>query len=169
MVTRTQIIEEVKTWIGTPYHHQAGVKGVGVDCAYLVGHVAQNVGSIMKFKVEPYSVEWHWHSKEERMCSIIESFGAKEIPVNAFKPGDILAFKYGRVCSHLGIMIDFDKFVHAHIKTGKVLVNTLTGEYLERLERVYQFPNIEEETCHIIQTTLQLQPRLELLDFKYQK
>jgi NlpC/P60 family putative phage cell wall peptidase len=143
-MTRDDIVLCAYTWENTPYHHQAGVKGVGVDCAYLVGKVAEEVGAIKKFKVEPYSVEWHWHSKEEKMCEIVESFGAYEVPYDVYKPGDILAFQYGRVCSHLGILVTPDKFIHAHIKTGRVIVNSLSGEFLERLKRVYRFPNLEE-------------------------
>ena len=143
-MNRAEVVMAAYSWDNTPYHHQAGVKGVGVDCAYLIGKVAEEVGAIKKFHVEPYSVEWHWHSKEEVMCSIVESFGAVQIPKTECKPGDILAFKYGRVCSHLGIMVTKDHFIHAHIKVGKVLVNSLSGEFLDRLERVYRFPNLEE-------------------------
>ena len=31
-----KIIAEARAWIGTPYHHQAAVKGVGCDCLGLV-------------------------------------------------------------------------------------------------------------------------------------
>lgn len=141
-MNRQDIIKCAYSWVDTPYHHQAGVKGVGVDCAYLIGKVAEEVGAIEKFKVDPYSIEWHWHSKEERMCAIVEEFGA--IRVDEPKPGDILAFKYGRVCSHLGIMVRDNRFIHAHITSGKVLINTLSGDFLARLDRVYQFPNLEE-------------------------
>jgi hypothetical protein len=29
MITREQIVAAARSWIGTPYHHQASVKGVG--------------------------------------------------------------------------------------------------------------------------------------------
>ena len=29
---RETIIAEARAWIGTPYHHQAALKGVGCDC-----------------------------------------------------------------------------------------------------------------------------------------
>lgn len=141
---RSDIINEALSWKDTPYQHQVGLKGVGVDCAYLVGKVAEGAGLIDKFKVEPYSIEWHWHSREEKMCQIVESFGCEVVPWYRAQKGDILAFKYGRVCSHLGILIDDDKFIHAHLKTGRVIVNNLSGEFLDRLERAYKFPNIEE-------------------------
>jgi NlpC/P60 family putative phage cell wall peptidase len=30
------ILEEARSWIGTPYQHQASLKGVGCDCIGLV-------------------------------------------------------------------------------------------------------------------------------------
>lgn len=36
MTIRDIIIVEARSWIGTPYHHQAALKGVGCDCLGLV-------------------------------------------------------------------------------------------------------------------------------------
>ena len=33
---KKQIIQTARQWLDTPYHHQARVKGVGVDCIGLV-------------------------------------------------------------------------------------------------------------------------------------
>jgi NlpC/P60 family putative phage cell wall peptidase len=35
-ITRTTIVAEARSWIGTPYRHQASLKGVGCDCLGLV-------------------------------------------------------------------------------------------------------------------------------------
>ena len=32
---RAAVVAEAKAWLGTPYHHRAKLKGVGVDCAQL--------------------------------------------------------------------------------------------------------------------------------------
>lgn len=143
-IKREELISTALSWLNTPYQHQVGLKHYGVDCAYFVGKVAEETKIIDRFYVEPYSVEWHWHSREEKMCSIIESFGCTQITKEELRPGDILAFKYGRVCSHLGIMLSDNQFVHAHLPARKVIVNSLYGEYLDRLERVYRFPNLED-------------------------
>jgi NlpC/P60 family putative phage cell wall peptidase len=36
MTTREQIVAAARGWLGTPYHHQASVKGVGCDCLGLI-------------------------------------------------------------------------------------------------------------------------------------
>jgi NlpC/P60 family putative phage cell wall peptidase len=36
MVTRESIVKAARGWLGTPYHHQASVKGAGADCLGLI-------------------------------------------------------------------------------------------------------------------------------------
>ena len=33
---RDEIVEAARAWLGTPYHHQASLRGVGCDCLGLV-------------------------------------------------------------------------------------------------------------------------------------
>lgn len=40
MTTRADLVAEARTWVGTRYHHQGRLKGVGVDCIGLIGGVA---------------------------------------------------------------------------------------------------------------------------------
>ena len=138
---RIRIILEAMEWVGTPYHHQARVKGVGVDCAQLVAGVAENVFPKKKpINIEVYSVEWHMHNREEKMCNIIESFGCERIELEDRVPGDIITFQFGRVQSHMGILINEGQFIHARMDVGKVVINQLSGDWLKRLGRVYKFP-----------------------------
>lgn len=143
MENRIRIVLEAFEWVGTPYHHQARVKGVGVDCAQLVAGVAENVFPRLKpINTEVYSVEWHMHNREEKMCNIIERFKCTRIEVEDRQPGDILTFQFGRVQSHMGILINDNQFIHARMDVGKVVINQLSGDWLERLGRVYKFPGI---------------------------
>lgn len=41
---RAQIVREARSWLGTPFHHQGRVKGVGVDCAGVAVEVAKACG-----------------------------------------------------------------------------------------------------------------------------
>ena len=44
MTTRQQIVDEARSWIGTPYVHQASLKLIGVDCIGLIRGVARCCG-----------------------------------------------------------------------------------------------------------------------------
>jgi NlpC/P60 family putative phage cell wall peptidase len=138
-----RIIVEALSWIDTPYHHLARVKGVGVDCAQLMAGIAEDITG-KKINIDTYSVEWHLHNREELMCNTVESFGCLRKDINDKEPGDILAFKFGRVNSHLGILLPNDQFIHARIDIGKVVINSLSGDWITRLGRVYKFPPLEE-------------------------
>lgn len=39
-----QVVAAAETWVGTPFHAQASVKGVGCDCKGLVAGVARDLG-----------------------------------------------------------------------------------------------------------------------------
>ena len=133
-------------WEGTPYHHQARVKGAGVDCAQLVAAVHEQVTGASVVVPCDYSPEWHLHNREERLIAILEQLGCKEKPVEETKPGDILCFKFGRVISHLGIMLHAGMFIHARIDQGKVTINTLAADWKARHLRTFSFPEHTDET-----------------------
>jgi hypothetical protein len=40
MFTRDAVIAEARSWLGTPWHHQASLKGVGCDCIGFIRGVA---------------------------------------------------------------------------------------------------------------------------------
>lgn len=131
--------EIARTWLGTPYHHHARVKGVGVDCAQLMLGIAEELGLITTgLVVENYSTEWHLHNREEKMLNLIEEFGCK--PKEVHEVGDILAFQFGRVCSHLGIYVGEQQFIHARLDVRQVVLNTLSGDWVKRHLRTYSFP-----------------------------
>ena len=137
---RSDIITEALSWVDTPYHHQAKLKGVGVDCAQLILGVAQELHYTPKdVVVTGYSREWNIHNREEVMLGYLEQFGAFEVQ-RPLEGGDILCFKFGRACGHLGIYLGDGTFVHSHLTAGKVLVNSLSGDLLRKHAKTYSFP-----------------------------
>ena len=63
---RTAVIAEARTYIRTPWHHMADIRGVGVDCAMLVRRVYIDCGLVPDFDPRPYPQDWHLHRGEER-------------------------------------------------------------------------------------------------------
>ena len=39
-----RVRSEALTWLGTPYHHQGRVKGVGVDCGQILISIYEKAG-----------------------------------------------------------------------------------------------------------------------------
>ena len=63
--TRAAVVAEARSWIGTPYHLGADVKGAGVDCAMILVRVFCDLGLVAPFDPRPYSNDWHLHRGEE--------------------------------------------------------------------------------------------------------
>lgn len=130
------IISEAKSWVGTPYHHQARIKGVGVDCANLIAGIFEECGFI-PINLEPYSLQWHLHNKEEKMINILLSYGCLKVDTNDPSPGQIITFQMGKVSGHIGIMVDNERFIHADIYANKVVEVTFGGVWKRRLSGVF--------------------------------
>lgn len=151
---KKQIVQEALQWIGTPYHHQARVKGIGVDCAQLLVGVALNIGLIddedLKKIPLNYSPEWNIHNREEVMLGILETMGCRPV-VGTPAPGDIIAFRVGRAYGHLGIIVTSTEFVHAELQgstkgseNGKVVRVHMAGEWSKLEKRFFTFPGVDK-------------------------
>lgn len=141
------IVTEALTWVGTPYHHQACVKGVGVDCAMLVAGVANAVGIEVLNTPTNYSTQWNLHNEDPWLIRVLEEYGCKQVPIEETKPGHIICFKVGHTFGHLGIMVSDTTFVHACIQRksrgselGVVTHVTLGAEWKRRHLATYEFP-----------------------------
>lgn len=144
---RSIICTAAMEWVDTPYQHQARVLGVGVDCAQLVMGVAIMCNMLTNEeadKVEPYTRDWALHNKEEKMIGILEGFGCTKVNIEDQRPGDIITFKFGRVASHLGILINDNYIIHAMWNTAKVARTSVTGDWVKRIHSVYRFPGINK-------------------------
>lgn len=132
-------------WYGTPYHHHARVKAVGVDCAQLIVGVAYDsniIDDTVLAQIPDYPVQWHLHNREEKLLQLLEHFGCVEVDKDQTQPGDIVCFQFGRVTSHLGIMINEFEFIHAQFNAGQVVINNMQQEWLRKWTKTYAFPGV---------------------------
>jgi cell wall-associated NlpC family hydrolase len=108
---RARVVAEARTWIGTPYHSCADVKGAGVDCGMLIVRVFVDCSLVAPFDPRPYPIDWHLHRSEERYLGFVFDH-AHEIACP--QPGDVALFKYGRCYSHGGIVTSADPVTIVH-------------------------------------------------------
>ena len=52
------VIVVARAWLGTPYHDQASLRGVGCDCLGLARGVWREVVGPEPFPIPPYSRDW---------------------------------------------------------------------------------------------------------------
>lgn len=135
---RTQIVNEAKAWVGTPYHHRARVKGAGVDCAQLLIGVYSACGLIpAAFDVADYPMDWHLHKDEERYLNHVI---AHAHPVDEPLPGDVVLFQFGRTVSHGAIVSEWPFIIHAYRADGYCCVSDVSksDELTHRMVGIYR-------------------------------
>lgn len=142
MPNRNDVLIEARKWIGTPFHHQACVRGVGVDCAMLVVGVGVALG-VMPM-LPPELRAYGRVPKPDRMRSIIAAYLD---PVTGDpQPGDILymGWKIGRPM-HMGFLTDLHGrgLLHALSDAGKVVETALPSAYDALIESWWTYRGLE--------------------------
>lgn len=142
MSERLAVVEAARTWIGTPYHHRASVKGPegGVDCALIIKAAHVEAGLVEDFQVPKYTHDWHMHRSEEQYLSFLSDYAR---PVDDLElslvergtgwsalPATILMWKLGRTFSHGAIVTQWPFVVHAYHPSRRVIEETLEGHPL---------------------------------------
>jgi NlpC/P60 family putative phage cell wall peptidase len=123
MSMREAVVREAVSWIGTPFHHAARVKGAGVDCLMLLAEVYERAGVIPHIEPPFYVPDWHLHRDAERYleglaCHAREISGPPQ--GTGPLPGDIALFRFGRTFSHGAIVTHWPRLVHAYWNIGVV-------------------------------------------------
>lgn len=117
---RQRVVAEALSWLGTPYHHHARIKGQGVDCAQLLAAVYQAAGVTPPLDLGNYATQWHLHQSGELFLEWLSRCGASPLPAGVpVQPGDVGVWRYGRTHSHGGIVIEGGAdplVVHAYIR-----------------------------------------------------
>lgn len=123
MTTRQAVVTEALTWVLTPYHHRARVKGAGVDCANMPAAVYEKVGLIPHINPE-YSPQWYMHRDEEIFLKYVTPY-SREITESELDIGDFVLFKFGRTYSHGSIYVGNNEIVHAYQPCGMVVLGDI--------------------------------------------
>ena len=106
------VVEFARGWVGTPYRHQAGRKGVGCDCLGLVRGVWRELYGGEPEMAPAYGMDWAERGGGERLYdAALRHFGAPVAP-ETMAPGDVLLFRWqeGVAAKHLGILSGADRF-----------------------------------------------------------
>lgn len=144
MLTRSAIVAETRTWIGTPYRHQASLKGVGCDCLGLVRGVWRAVIGDEPQAAPAYSRDWAEASGEEALAQAARAH-LIEIAPEQFAPGDVLLFRYRDryPAKHAAIVSASAMMVHAH--DGAAIAEVAVAPWWRRkLAYAFRFPGISD-------------------------
>ena len=127
--TQQMIVEEARTWLGTPYKYAKAEKGEGTDCSGMVMKVYEQAAGC---KIPRNS------AKQAEYCRKV-----KETEVDT---GDLVFFATGsdpEKVSHVGIVVDSDSFIHASSSKGVVISKISNAYFAQRLLMFGRVPGLE--------------------------
>ncbi len=126
----TAVVAAARQWIGTPYRHQASLRGAGCDCLGLIRGVWREVHGAEPAPVPPYTPDWSEAGGEERLWAA----ATRLLPPGRGGPGDLLLFRMrpNAVAKHLGIQSAPGAFIHAMSGHG-VVESPLSAPWAARI------------------------------------
>lgn len=149
-VSRAKLVASARGWIGTPFRHQASVKGQGVDCGGLIRGVLLEVGLLPSDYVERMPRDAFAYARRpdgvtlKRYCDqYFEETGEARF-------GDIALFRYAKHPQHLAF---FGDYVHGGLSLihalgadhpNKVIEHRFDSMWSKRLVGVYKVPGVTE-------------------------
>lgn len=140
-------VREARAWIGTPYRHQASVKGVGADCLGLIRGLWRELVGPEPAVVPAYSPDWAEVGGAETLLEAARAWLVEVHPAQA-RVGDVLLFRMGRGapakhCGVLSVVGPTRKMIHAY--WGRAVVESWMGRFWEeRLVAVFRWPEAVE-------------------------
>lgn len=138
--TGADIVRLAVGWLGTPYHHQASLKGVGCDCLGLVRGVYAEAYGRPAASPPAYSKDLAEATGVETLLEAAAAHLEKIVPLNA-RPGDVLVFRLRptAMAKHCGIVSGPDRMIHA-FEGAKVCQVNLTHWWESRIAAAFRFP-----------------------------
>lgn len=145
MIARSGIVLEARGWIGTPYIHQAMLKGVGCDCLGLVRGVWAALYGQTPETPPPYSADWAEAGGVETLRDAALRHLAPGA-TDAIRPGDVLLFRWRAhvPAKHLAIAAGEGaalSMIHAH-DGGSVCEVPLSAWWRRHLAYAFKFPGV---------------------------
>ena len=134
------VVAVARCWLGTPYHDQASLRGVGCDCLGLARGVWREVVEAESFPIPPYSRDWGETGPHE-----VLAIGARrlmaEIAIADTTPGALVLFRMAprAIAKHVGILTGPDSFIHSYERLG-VVEEVLTQTWRRRIAFAFLFP-----------------------------
>lgn len=139
-----KVVDAARSWLGTPYRHQASCKGVGADCLGLIRGVWRDVLLEEPERPPPYTADWAEATGEERLLKAAHRLLVRIREEDALA-GDILLFRMIErgPAKHVAILVSDrladGQIIHAY--SGHAVCETrLTTSWRRRLAGVFRFP-----------------------------
>jgi len=136
------VVVAARGWIGTPYLHQASMRGAGCDCLGLLRGVWRDVYGREPEPVPAYTQDWSEPQGAEVLLGAARRHLREKLLSDAVA-GDVILFRMrgGMVAKHLGIVAGVGPtatFIHSYSGHG-VVESALTTAWHRRIAACFAF------------------------------
>ncbi len=138
----TDLVTLARGWIGTPYCHQASLKGVGCDCLGLLRGLWREWHGDEPEQTPPYAADWAASGADHLRDALARHLAP--VDPRAMAPGDVLLFRMGQhgPARHCGILAERDgaaTLIHAR-QNRSVREEAFSSFWRGRLVHAFRLP-----------------------------
>lgn len=141
---RRRIVSAAEGWLGTPYLHQASLKGSGTDWLGLIRGLWREVIGPEPETPPPYTPDWSEATHDELLMSAALRH-LRPLAVSEAAAGDVLLFRMRDrgPAKHLAILADDGpdepRMIHGYSGFG-VVRSSLGPSWRRRIAAAFRFP-----------------------------
>jgi NlpC/P60 family putative phage cell wall peptidase len=140
---RAAIVAEARTWLSTPWLHQAALKGVGTDCIGLIAGVglALGVPEAKEFLLDP---ECRNYGRAPVRKALLANCARFLQVAQGMSLGDIVLLRCSGQPQHFGIISDLapKSMVHAYFQAKRVVENTMDPNWTSNIVQVFSYRGV---------------------------
>lgn len=143
------VVAAARTWLATPYRHQASIKGAGCDCLGLVRGVWRELHGVEPEAMPAYRPDWAEVGGRDTLLEGARRH-MREVSPGYMQAGDVLLFRMAQdaLVKHAAILTALPtahdlqpRMIHAY--WGRAVVESWIGPWWRRrLAFVFRFPEI---------------------------
>lgn len=135
-----QAVSIARTWLGTPYQHQACLKHIGVDCVGLIRGIYTEMYGIEPPELINYSPDWGDSNNNETMLEAARQY-LEPVSLNQLNSGHVVLMRWTkhRVAKHSMIMTGSNSAIHAYSRSPVIEIN-LNQWWLDKIVYAFTWP-----------------------------
>lgn len=150
MITRQEVVDEARSWLGTPWEHQQAVKGVGCDCIGFLAGVDMALG-LPEGKAWLADLRYKGYGRTPKPDLLLEACSEYMDPIALDDAGlgDVLQLSYAdRGVSqpmHFAIISCLDPRMMIHalaISPRRVVEHNIDQTWASRVLRAYRLRGV---------------------------
>lgn len=135
----SRLVEIARSYLGTPFHHQGRLPGVGLDCAGVVVCAARELGIAVN------DVQGYGRIPSNGLFPAAVEGHCDKIPQGMVQPGDLMMFAFRAEPQHIAVVSQVapTMLIHAYSDVGRVVENRLDDAWQKRLRGCYRLRGVE--------------------------